>query len=403
MRQRTCVSAARFTILVRLGVTLLMVGVAVADRAQGAEPNAVRLRQLPDGHIQPMARVDASGTVHLIYFTGDPVAGDVYYVRRPVDAADFSDPLRVNSQPASVIAIGTVRGAHLALGTGGRPHVAWMGSDRAEPRGPDGQSPMLYSRLDIRGEFEPQRNLVTHAFGLDGGGTVAADAHDRVSVLWHADAGEGGEEWRRVWMTTSTDGGSTFGPEVAVSEPGACGCCGMSAAIDRAGTTRALYRGFAPPDHRDMFLLSADGRTFERDRIEGWRLGACPMSTSSISTAAARDGDGDDEGVVTLAWETAGEVAWATVAGRPSAVSEAISPLSPGDHRKHPVVARAADGRVLFVWTEGMAWNQGGTLHWQEYDPRRQPTGVRGSTGDIPAWSRPAAIAERDGSFTILY
>ena len=152
-----------------------------------------------------------------------------------------------------------------------------------------------------------------------------------------------------------------------------------------------------------MFLLSADGRTFERDRIEGWRLGACPMSTSSISTAAARDGDGDDEGVVTLAWETAGEVAWATVAGRPSAVSEPISPLSPGDHRKHPVVARAADGRVLFVWTEGMAWNQGGTLHWQEYDPRRQPTGVRGSTGDIPAWSRPAAIAERDGSFTILY
>ncbi|MEO2195888.1 MAG: hypothetical protein ABGY72_07330 [bacterium] len=97
MRQRTCVSAAMFTILVRLGVTLLMIGVTVADRAQGAEPNAVRLRQLPDGHIQPMARVDASGTVHLIYFTGDPVAGDVYYVRRTVDAVDFSIPLRVNS------------------------------------------------------------------------------------------------------------------------------------------------------------------------------------------------------------------------------------------------------------------------------------------------------------------
>ncbi|HIE95180.1 MAG TPA: hypothetical protein EYQ83_20805 [Acidobacteria bacterium] len=95
MRQRTCVSAAMFTILVRLGVTLLMIGVTVADRAQGAEPNAVR--QLPDGHIQPMARVDASGTVHLIYFTGDPVAGDVYYVRRTVDAVDFSIPLRVNS------------------------------------------------------------------------------------------------------------------------------------------------------------------------------------------------------------------------------------------------------------------------------------------------------------------
>lgn len=262
---------------------------------------------------------------------------------------------------------------------------------------------MLHSRLDDHGELEPQRNLVTHAFGLDGGGTVAADTRDRVSVLWHADAGEGGEERRRVWMTRSADGGSTFGPEVAVSEAGVCGCCGMSAALDGAGTTRALYRGFAPPDHRDMFLLSSDGRMFERTRLEGWRLGACPMSTSSISTAAARDDDGDDEGVVTLAWETAGGVAWATVDRTTGTVSEPIRPPSPGEQRKHPVVAPAADGRVLFVWTEGMAWNQGGTLHWQEYNQRRQPTGVHGSTGDIPAWSRPAVVVDRQGSFTILY
>ncbi|MEO2195890.1 MAG: hypothetical protein ABGY72_07340 [bacterium] len=50
-----------------------------------------------------------------------------------------------------------------------------------------------------------------------------------------------------------------------------------------------------------------------------------------------------------------------------------------------------------------MAWNQGGTLHWQEYNQRRQPTGVHGSTGDIPAWSRPAVVVDRQGSFTILY
>ncbi len=392
----------RLAKLVFVGIFALVLSSTVLDvvvtttGAQRQPDDAVRLVRLPEGRIQPMARVDSAGTVHLIYFTGDPTGGDVYYVSRPPDAHEFSDPLRVNSQPGSVIAIGTVRGAHLSLGTGGRPHVAWMGSGRAQPRGPDGQSPMLYSRLDDRRQFEPQRNLVTQAFGLDGGGTVAADTDDRVSVLWHADAGEGGEEQRRVWMATSIDGGATFTPEVAVSESGVCGCCGMSAAIDRAGITRALYRGFAPPDHRDMFLLSSDGTTFERDRLEPWRLGACPMSTSSVAVS-----DADD--VVTVAWETAGEVAWAAVDIRTSAVSEPVRPPAPGDHRKHPSVARTADGRVLFVWTEGMGWNLGGTLHWQEYDHQRQPTEVRGSMTGVPVWSRPAVMADRDGRFTIMY
>lgn len=387
--------------LVQLALIVAVVaGFAATSRGQQPDRDTVRLWKLPHGRLQPMADVDAAGTVHLIYFVGEPTAGDVWYSTRRRDAESFSEPRRVNSQPGSVIAIGTVRGAHLALGAAGRPHVVWMGSDGAAPRGPDGRSPMLYSRLGDGGEFEPQRNVVTQAFGLDGGGTVAADAHGRVSVLWHADAGEGGEERRRVWMAASTDSGSTFAPEVAVSEPGVCGCCGMSATIDRTGTTRALYRGFAPPDHRDMFLLSTDGETFHRGRLESWQLGACPMSTSAISMAGGA-GVGDD--TATLAWETAGEVAWATVDSRTSAVSTPVRPRTPGGERKHPAIARSADGRVLFVWTEGMSWNQGGTLHWQEYDRQRQPTVLGGSVGDVPAWSRPAALVDGEGRFTIFY
>ena len=63
----------------------------------------------------------------------------------------------------------------MALGADGRVHVAWMGSATAEPRGPDNLAPMLYARLNRSGSgFEPQRNVVTRAFGLDGGGTIAA-------------------------------------------------------------------------------------------------------------------------------------------------------------------------------------------------------------------------------------
>ena len=61
-------------------------------------------------------------------------------------------------------------------------HVAWNGSDAALPRGvtnPKTQkagSPMLYARSNAqRTAFEPQRNLMTHTYNLDGGGSLAAD------------------------------------------------------------------------------------------------------------------------------------------------------------------------------------------------------------------------------------
>jgi hypothetical protein len=45
---------------------------------------------------------------------------------------------------------------------------------------------MFYSRLtDDHTAFEPERNLMTHTFGLDGGGTLAADAAGQVYVAGH--------------------------------------------------------------------------------------------------------------------------------------------------------------------------------------------------------------------------
>src|SRR5436305_10827402 len=84
------------------------------------------LRTLENG-IQPQAAVDAKGTVHLIYFKGDPKAGDIFYVRREPGDTDFSTPIEVNTQPRTAMAIGTIRGAQLAVGKNGRVHVAWDG------------------------------------------------------------------------------------------------------------------------------------------------------------------------------------------------------------------------------------------------------------------------------------
>src|SRR2546425_1185242 len=128
LRGNVKVMAARF-----VAVTVLIAGVTAAGHAADPkQPGKVTLLRTPDKGIQPQVAVDDKGIVHLIYFSGQDGAGDIFYVRSEDGGGKFSRPLRVNSQPGSAIATGNIRGAHLAVGKKGRVHVAWMGSGKAE-------------------------------------------------------------------------------------------------------------------------------------------------------------------------------------------------------------------------------------------------------------------------------
>src|SRR5258705_307297 len=135
------------------------------------------------------------------------------------------------------MALGTIRGAQLAVGKNGRVHVAWDGMGEGVstlPGNRKDQSPLFYTRLNDAGTaFEPERNVITYAYGLDGGSSVAADPQGDVYVTWHAPqpGNTNGEAGRAVFMARSTDEGKTFQRETpAISKPtGACSCCGMRA------------------------------------------------------------------------------------------------------------------------------------------------------------------------------
>jgi len=377
---------------------LVCSGFAVADTN-----SFVHFLHTPDQGLQPQALMDQHGALHLVYLKGEPSGCDVFYARRAPGQVEFSAPLRVNSEPGSAIAIGTVRGAQLALGSHDRLHVVWNGAQPARNPGAKG-APMLYSRLDDSGrQFEPERNLMTSTMDLDGGGSVAADRNGSVYVVWHGHAiiADQDELHRAVYVARSKDDGRTFEPEhrVGPDSGGVCGCCGLKAFVDQKGRLEILFRSADDLGNRNStLLLSKDrGETFQARLLGMWHSPTCPMSTAFLSEGP--------QGQVAALWETQGQVFREFI--EPGCFELTTPPLAAGGEavgRKHPVFAfnPSKGSRILMAWTEGTGWSKGGSLAWECTDLQ---TGAKsfGQLPGVPVWGLVAAVPEPDGSFTIIY
>ncbi|MBT3605380.1 MAG: hypothetical protein HN521_20135, partial [Candidatus Latescibacteria bacterium] len=337
---------------------------------EGASIKQVRV---PDEGLQPQVVVGPLGLLHLIYFKGEAKGGDLFYTTQQPGETVFSEPIQVNSIPKSIIATGTVRGAHLALGRAGRVHVAWMGSPAANG-GTHEKLPMFYTRLnDLKTGFEPQQNVIHHAYGLDGGGSVAADSLGNVYVAWHAGNDEAS---RKVWLTRSSDDGKTFATETPVwnEETGACGCCGMRVFAEPSGALYVMYRSAKDMVHRDMYVLKTIdfGETFAGLNAHAWEANSCPMSTAVMYK-------GDH---TWAAWETRGQVYFSRVGNL-----EQVHPLNPnveGGKNKHPVLAQNNQGDVLLAWSTGSGWKKAGVVTYQLFDALGKALGEPVFGGQMP-------------------
>jgi len=382
---------------------LFCCAVVLASSPPEARSLEISVARVPNGGIQPQAVMDGLGTLHLLYYLGDPMHGDLFYVKSRNEGVTWSSPVRVNSEAGTAIAAGTIRGGQIAIGRNGRVHVAWNGSSKSESKGllnPESgkrEAPMLYSRLNNDySAFEPERSVMARTFGLDGGGTVAADSAGNVYVSWHGKApgAKEGEGERQVWVAESHDEGKTFAAEYPAwnQSTGACGCCGMTMFADTKGTVRALYRSATQSVHRDVYVLTSldHAHSFEGRKLHPWEFNACPMSSMAFAEAA---------GKVEGAWETGGQVYFADLTN-----SQAIPTTAPqeGQGRKHPRIAIARGGETLMVWTEGTAWARGGSLAWQLFDASGKTIGDKGMKPGIPAWSFGAVTPTARG-FVVIY
>jgi len=357
-----------------------------------AKATSVRIEDVPERGIQPQVVVDAAGTAYLIYLKGEPMGCDVRYVRRPRGAHDWSAPITVNSEPATAVAMGTIRGAQLAIGQRGTLHVVWNG---AMQHGGGGHgSPLFYTLLEPgMTKFAPQRNLLGETGALDGGASVAADDKGNVFIVWHGqqpDSAEG-ESARVVFVLKSADNGKTFDmPVVANADfAGTCACCSLRALAAPGGQLFTLYRAAHTLSDRDLTLLTSRdaGATFSRVMLDPWRTSTCPMSSAALLPTPKG---------IRAAWETDGKIRSALLDAESSQTE--VAP----DKAKHPTLAINARGETLVAWTIGTGWNRGGELGWSILDSTGRPSSERGTASGVPVWSYTAAYAEPDGNFAIL-
>ena len=354
--------------------------------------------RLPNGGIQPQAVVDGVGELHLIYYTGDPNAGDVYYIHKPLSKnVPFSEPLRVNSDPGTAIATGTIRGAQLAVGPNGRVHVVW---NSLEPRGVDGVSHqyLAYTRLGVDGQtFERQRNMSLGTGDLDGGGSVAADGAGDVYAVWHVSPRGKDESQGGVCLARSLDGGRSFRPTRRINpEPtGQCGCCAMKAFADSRNGLYVLYRSAQANVNRDATLLFSEdkGLNFRARTLQKWPANACPMSSFSLTEGAS--------GVVG-AWETLGQVYFEPFLANGRGAKAPLAAPGVGS-RKYPFALTNGYGETLLAWVEGAGWGKGGKLEWQMFAKDGKPTREGGSADGVPVWSLVSGVTQPEGTFVLFY
>lgn len=349
----------------------------------------VLLGKIPDGGIQPQVALDKKGNLHMIYFKGEASKGDLFYVKKSAGSANFTSPMRVNDIPASAVARACISSAQMAVGRDGAIYVLWNSSSVNK----DPDRVVYFSKLDKSGRnFDHQENILPPGLIIDGSGSVGADSHGRVYVLFHAWKDGGSEPDGRVFLRVSKDDGKSFGAERAIDQNrGTCACCSMKAFVDERGQIYVMYRAAANSTERDTMLLSSSdyGKSFSSRVLEPWNANACPMTMFSF--AQSKQG-------VYASWESPG-----TVNVAPIQASSQKDKIQLGAHSKYPAIAINRDGFMLVSWIEKSGWNKQGVVSWELLDAAGKKIESQSESLKPNLWAFSSAVPNANGDFELYF
>ena len=356
----------------------------------------------PNGGIQPRLQRTADGVLHLVYFTGQPTSGDLYYVRSEDDGATFGPALRVNAKEGAVDASGPARGGAIVVDASGGVHVAWLGAKEAAPDlVPEGRA-ILYSRLPAGAqEFEAMRHLSKSRLDPRTAPTLVVGL-GKLYVFWHAEgealAGASEQEpGRRVYMNESMDLGATFSDPRAVDDErfGVSADCGLSSTFSRKNKLYVMYRSRDGRDRNLRLLVSEDeGKTFLSSHSADLRQRRTVETTTAMATSTR-------EPVVVI--ENDG-LFWSGINDAAGRMGVPIAPRKKDVWRSRPTICANDVKAVILAWVEGDEEGDVDRIGWQIFDQvGRFKIDLGYLEGSPSPNTSPAVFARSDNGFTIVY
>jgi len=372
----------------------------------GLPRELVRFVRVPGGGRHPQSMVDDNGVLHVVFFRrtgGEPnrnETGDVLYVTSTDDGKTFTQAERLNAIDG---AVGLTRGA-LGLSifvAGGTVHVLMSGSEAAQPRGPEGENPLLYTRRVAGADgFEPVKNLVSSAWDRGAGVAVTAAGEGNVHAFLSAANPSG--EGQSIFHARSQDDGASFAGELAITpdDREVSMESGLSAAIGPKGRIVGSYRSLIGK-RRDstLFLSENRGESFEVKTTAFTARRKDPASGTRVNLGATGQ-------YLLVSWEEGGEVVWSYLTPRKDSVAYPMMPkVRPKRYQRSPMAVTNHSIACTLTWMEKVKGEADETfvVAWQAWDiTGRRPIG-RGISPDACEGSTPSIFVRSDDGFGILY
>jgi hypothetical protein len=341
----------------------------------GAEDgiNRVMTVPVPEGGSPAAARIDAEGTIHLLYNSADGPK----YVKSSNNAKTFEPPIPVVDEGSRKPGL-VFEAWDMVVGKGNRVHVA-MGTNAWKLKLPEKEWGFYYASLDPGAKaFTPVRNINnTPSEGF----SLAADDKGTVTACWLSG---------KLYANVSHDGGKTFGPREEInSSYDPCNCCTTSAVFGADEKLAVLYRE-ETNNERDMFMVlwDQDHKQASRTRISTtlWKIDTCPMTYYTISR---------NEGGFTAVWPTKGEIYFARLDGK--------GKLLPPGEIKTPGKAGMRTGMLALNAPNDstlVAWRQNDSVKWQLYNAKGESSGSIGSAKS--AGTGVAGVVDKSGNFILF-
>ena len=230
----------------------------------------------------PALAADLYGRVALTFVTRDSTGRNLWISLSSDSGLTFSDPIRVNVRPDSVVSYAEGR-PMAAYGSGGALAVAW--SERRE--GSTAVDLVVRASGDAGATFRPpvvvNDDLARPLPAYHGFPALAFQPDGSLFAAWLDERGlpvvEGEPTVSALYRATSADGGQSWSANSMITDR-ACPCCRPVALSDPFGRVLLAYRR-AGQNLRDPALaVSADGgRSFALDTVisaDRWFLRGCP-------------------------------------------------------------------------------------------------------------------------------